>query len=107
MDKQEEVIWKEALNYAFNQIQNNPWPAEEKPRKYAIEHNNIFYPNKYIIRNCLQYIEENYPEFNPFVPTTANNGKRLNAFLESKGAKAITIGSAYESENYVTKKKVL
>ena len=79
------------MNYAYKQIEINPWDESEKPRKYAIEYNHILYPNKYILRHCIAYIEDNYPDFNLKIPSSVNNGKRINDFLESKGANAVVI----------------
>ncbi len=85
------TIWKESLEYAYKQIHINHWNENEKPQKYAIEYNGILYPNKYIFRNCITYIENTYPDFEIIIPTTVNNGQRLNDFLKSKGANAIII----------------
>lgn len=100
LDNQEALIWKEALDYAYNQIIVKRWKDSEKPVKYAIKHNNILYPNKYVYRHSITYIKKTYPDFDLKIPSKANNGERLNAFLKSKGANAVTIGdNISEKEN--------
>src|SRR5690606_37729991 len=90
LDKQEALIWKEALEYAYKQ-DVNLWKKTRNFVKYTIEYKGVLYPNKYIFEHCITFIKNTYPEFEIIVPSKANNGQRLNDFLKSKGANAISI----------------
>lgn len=76
---EESIIWKAALNYAYSQINIQPWGDSEKPRKYAIKYNDVLYPNKYILRHSIIYIKDNHPDFNLKIPSSVNNGERINS----------------------------
>ena len=88
LKKKEVLIWEEALEYAYKQ-DVNLWKRTRNFVRYAIEHKGVFYPNKFIIHYCIEYIEKNYPDFELVVPDVV--GKELNAFLKSKGANAVII----------------
>ncbi|WCM42301.1 hypothetical protein MG290_01115 [Flavobacterium sp. CBA20B-1] len=52
-------------------------------------HKGVFYPNRFIIHYCIEYIEKNYPDFELVFPDVV--GKELNAYLKSKGANTVIV----------------
>ncbi|MEC4077531.1 MULTISPECIES: McrB family protein [Myroides] len=102
MEELEKKAWKEALEYAFEQGDKNPWDKSQNYRDYAIEHAGKLYPNKIIYNYALDFLSTNYQTI--YENENKNNpgvGKKMNTYLESKGANAITLNQAIDSNvNY-------
>lgn len=96
LDKQEALIWKEALEYAYKQ-DVNLWKKTRNFVKYAIEYKGVLYPNKFIIYHCEEYIKKTYPDFEFVVPDVV--GKKLNAYLKSKGATPVIMKNSDNKVN--------
>lgn len=95
MEEIEQTAWQEALQYAFDQADKNPWDKEQNYRNYAIKNEGKLYPNKVIYRYAIDYLEQKYPEiYNEEVNVNTGVGKEMNDYLANKGAKAIVLNNS-------------
>lgn len=94
----EKKAWKEALQYAFDQADKNPWNKSQNYRDYAIENKDKLYPNKVIYQWAINYLNENYSEiYEEEVKVKTGVGKEMNDYLASKGAKSIILNKSNEN----------
>ena len=102
----EKKAWKEALQYAFDQADKNPWNKSQNYRDYAIENKDKLYPNKVIYQWAINYLNENYSEiYEEEVKVKTGVGKEMNDYLASKGAKSIILNKS--NENIIKFKNLL
>lgn len=102
----EKKAWKEALQYAFDQADKNPWNKNQNYRDYAIENKDKLYPNKVIYQWAINYLNENYSEiYEEEVKVNTGVGKEMNDYLASKGAKSIILNKS--NENIIKFKNLL
>lgn len=97
MDEIEKKAWQEALEYAFNQLKSIKDFGKNAFKNYAIENEGKLYPNKQVLYHCEIFLNKKYPKYS--VTKQLGGGKPINDFLESKGAKSITLNDDTNSTN--------
>ncbi|WP_286462870.1 McrB family protein [Myroides odoratimimus] len=95
MEELEKKAWKEALEYAFNQLKSIKDFGKNAFKNYAIENEGKLYPNKQVLYHCEIFLNKKYPKFS--VTKQLGGGKPINDFLESKGANALTLNQVMDS----------
>lgn len=107
MEEQNWKTWDEALQYAFRELDKKGWNTKNNGRYYFVVNEGKEYPNKKVLEFVEKYFRKNKLEL--IVPSSANNGERLNIFLENNGAKIISkkdsfISSCIREQSNVIKK---
>lgn len=97
MDEIEKKAWKEALEYAFNQLKSIKDFGKNAFKNYAIDLGGNLYPNKIVLEYCEAFLNKNYPKYS--VTKQLGGGKPINDFLESKGAKGVILNDDTNSTN--------
>lgn len=90
--------WDEALLYAYNEADANPWDKSQNHKDYAIEYKGKLYPNKVVYRYAISYLKDNYLEIHQNeIKINPGVGKDMNDYLLNRGAMAIHLKS---NKNY-------
>lgn len=107
MEEGNKKIWEEALKYAFIELDKKGWTAKNNGRYYFVVNGRKEYPNKKVLHYVEKYFRKKKVEL--IVPSSANNGERLNAFLANNGAEVISkkesfISSCIREQSDIIKK---
>ncbi|KUF45109.1 hypothetical protein AS361_14875 [Myroides marinus] len=107
MEERNKKIWEEALQYAFAELDKKGWTAKNNGRYYFVVNEGQEYPNKKVLYYVEKYFDKKKVEL--IIPSSANNGERLNAFLANNGAEVISkkesfISSCIREQSDVIKK---
>ncbi|MCC9043719.1 AAA family ATPase [Myroides sp. M-43] len=109
MEEGNKKIWEEALQYAFTELDKKGWMAKNNGRYYFVVNEGKEYPNKKVLHYVEKYFHKKKVKL--IVPSSANNGERLNVFLANNGAEVISkkesfISSCIREQSDVIKKLI-
>lgn len=84
--KEEDKTWSEAILYAINYLDNNPWVSQNNSKRYDVLYNSKFYPPKLVYSYAADYLEAKFPDLH--IPNPGG-GKQTNNIIKKYGFKVI------------------